>query len=169
MKVLVLNSGSSSLKYQLFDMEARVRLEGGAAERIGEPRVVLTHGARDESGQGREDVVELELPDHAVALHAIMERLSTRGAKDGLVAIGHRVVHGGREFREPQRIDDALHGERRLARARGGHQVDCEHPVAIQVFAVVRGDGVVLAQDILFNPEQPRVVLRRPAQGLPIL
>ena len=108
MKVLVLNSGSSSLKYQLFDMEGRVRLEGGAAERIGQPGGVLTHSKRDASGEVREDVVDLELPDHAAALHEIMERLSTEGAKDGLLGIGHRVVHGGREFREPQRIDERV-------------------------------------------------------------
>lgn len=106
MKVLVLNSGSSSLKYQLFDMGERVPLEGGAAHRIGESGSGLRHIGHDPSGKIREDVVDLELADHAAALDVILDRLSTGRAKDGLVGIGHRVVHGGREFRAPQRIDE---------------------------------------------------------------
>ena len=91
MKVLVLNSGSSSVKYQLFDMNERTLLTGGAAERIGEP------GS--------------DLSDHAEALDRITSLLADAGAVgDGseLLGIGHRVVHGGEAFREPCLIDDRV-------------------------------------------------------------
>ncbi len=91
MRILVLNSGSSSLKYQLFDMTEPALLAGGAAERIGEP------GS--------------ELPDHAAALDQIFDLLADAGAVgDGseLLAIGHRVVHGGEAFREPSLIDERV-------------------------------------------------------------
>jgi acetate kinase len=90
-RILVLNSGSSSLKYQLFDMAERALLAGGAAERIGE--------------------VGSELPDHAAALGQIFDLLADgRALGDGgeLFAIGHRVVHGGEAFREPSLIDDRV-------------------------------------------------------------
>lgn len=88
MRILVLNSGSSSIKYELFDMVDRSLLIGGAAERIGEPGSALV--------------------DHAAALDHIMGSLADEGALDGasrLLAIGHRVVHGGEAFREPCIID----------------------------------------------------------------
>ena len=88
MRILVLNSGSSSIKYELFDMVDRSLLIGGAAERIGEP------GS--------------DLIDHAAALDHIMDSLADAGALDDrseLLAIGHRVVHGGEAFREPCVID----------------------------------------------------------------
>jgi len=90
-KVLVLNSGSSSVKYQLFDMNERTLLTGGAAERIGEP------GS--------------DLSDHAEALDKITSLLADAGAVgDGseLLGIGHRVVHGGEAFREPCLIDERV-------------------------------------------------------------
>jgi acetate kinase len=88
---LVLNSGSSSLKYQLFDMAEQALLAGGAAERIGE--------------------LDSELGDHAAALDRIADVLADAGAVgDGseLLAIGHRIVHGGEAFREPCVIDDRV-------------------------------------------------------------
>ena len=91
MRILVLNSGSSSIKYELFDMVDRSLLIGGAAERIGEP------GS--------------DLVDHAAALDHIMDSLADAGALDGgsgLLAIGHRVVHGGETFREPCVIDEQV-------------------------------------------------------------
>lgn len=91
MRILVLNSGSSSIKYELFDMVDRSLLIGGAAERIGEP------GS--------------DLIDHAAALDHIMDSLAdARVLDDGseLVAIGHRVVHGGETFREPRVIDEQV-------------------------------------------------------------
>ena len=90
MRILVLNSGSSSLKFQVFDMAGPHLLIGGAAERIGEPD---------------------SISDHASALDYVDRRLEeagTLGDGEGLAAIGHRVVHGGEAFREPCVIDDRV-------------------------------------------------------------
>jgi len=110
-KVLVLNSGSSSIKYQLFDMRERTLLAKGAAERIGESGSRLVHGRRDSTGALHEEVTDCELRDHAAALDRIMSLLDEGGvAEDGsdLVGIGHRVVHGGEEFRDPCVIDERV-------------------------------------------------------------
>jgi acetate kinase len=110
-RVLVLNSGSSSVKYQLLDMSDGDRLAAGLVERIGEESARLKHthlaGGTDREWTG-------PIADHGAALKAVAEEL----AKDGfgldspeLVAIGHRVVHGGRTFTEPTVVDDAVLAE----------------------------------------------------------
>jgi acetate kinase len=109
-RVLVLNSGSSSVKYQLIDMRGGERLAAGLVERIGEETSRLKHtpadgGSREWSGS---------IAGHEAALKAVAAEL----AKDGLgldsselAAIGHRVVHGGKHFTEPTVIDDAVLAE----------------------------------------------------------
>ncbi|MGW7049157.1 acetate kinase [Streptomyces avermitilis] len=104
-RVLVLNSGSSSVKYQLLDMRDSSRLAVGLVERIGEGASRLKHTPLT-TGVSRE--LTGPVADHAAALKAVAEEL----AKDGLgldspelAAIGHRVVHGGRSFTEPTVID----------------------------------------------------------------
>ncbi|MEU7060104.1 acetate kinase [Streptomyces sp. NPDC046197] len=107
-RVLVLNSGSSSVKYQLLDMRDARRLAVGLVERIGEQTSRLRHtclttgDVREQSGP---------IADHDAALKAVADEL----AKDGigldspeLVAIGHRVVHGGMFFTDPTVVDDAV-------------------------------------------------------------
>ncbi|GHD09140.1 acetate kinase [Streptomyces violarus] len=109
-RVLVLNSGSSSLKYQLLDMGDSSRLAAGLVERIGEQTSRLKHTPA--GGESRERGGAIA--DHDAALKAVAEEL----AKDGLgldspelAAIGHRVVHGGKFFTEPTVIDDAVLAE----------------------------------------------------------
>jgi len=88
-KVLVLNSGSSSIKYRLFRMETMGVLRAGVVDRIGEPGP---------------DAIR----DHAEGFARVMSDLSDSGAigePAGLFGIGHRVVHGGERFREPARVD----------------------------------------------------------------
>jgi len=88
-KVLVLNSGSSSIKYRLFRMETMEVLRAGVVDRIGEPGP---------------DAIR----DHAEGFARVMSDLSDSGAigePAGLFGIGHRVVHGGERFREPARVD----------------------------------------------------------------
>ncbi|MEU6453714.1 MULTISPECIES: acetate kinase [unclassified Streptomyces] len=109
-RVLVLNSGSSSVKYQLLDMRGGDRLAVGLVERIGEETSRLKHTPA--GGESRE--WSGSIPDHESALKAVAAEL----AKDGLgldspelAAIGHRVVHGGRLFTEPTVIDDAVLAE----------------------------------------------------------
>ncbi|MFF4762496.1 acetate kinase [Streptomyces sp. NPDC001292] len=107
-RVLVLNSGSSSVKYQLLDMRDATRLAVGLVERIGEQTSRLEHtclatgGTREQNGP---------IADHDAALKAVAEALARDGLgldSPELAAIGHRVVHGGMFFTEPTVIDDAV-------------------------------------------------------------
>ena len=106
-KVLVINSGSSSIKYQLFNMEDETVLASGAVERIGEAQGLHRH--RDD--KNTETRHELCIADHRAGLARIGSALRESGAVtelSELFAIGHRVVHGGEAFREPVRIDTAV-------------------------------------------------------------
>lgn len=109
-RVLVLNSGSSSVKYQLLDMRGSDRLAVGLVERIGEEAARLSHTPAGGETRGWSGAI----PDHGAALKAVAAEL----AKDGLgldspelAAIGHRVVHGGKHFTEPTVVDDAVLAE----------------------------------------------------------
>lgn len=106
-KVLVINSGSSSIKYQLFDVSGGVVLASGAVERIGETAGVHKHRIHDVTGI-TEKISRLEVTDHRAGLSHIGAVLHQTGSVTGfseLFAIGHRVVHGGESFREPEMID----------------------------------------------------------------
>lgn len=97
--VLVVNSGSSSLKYQLIDAESEEALASGLVERIGEDSGHIRH-------KGPEGTTErsLPIPDHTAGFRAMLELFDTAGpslADHPLVAVGHRVVHGGKRFFEP--------------------------------------------------------------------
>ncbi|MGW2544037.1 acetate kinase [Kitasatospora sp. NPDC001574] len=113
-RVLVLNAGSSSVKYQLIDMLDGARLASGLVERIGEAGGRLVHTPR--GGAERESVQAF--PDHGAGLKAVAEELAADGLgldSPELAAIGHRVVHGGLRFTEPTVItDDVLREIRRL-------------------------------------------------------
>jgi acetate kinase len=97
--VLVVNSGSSSLKYQLIDTDSERALASGLIERIGESSGHIRH-------RGPEGTSErtLEIADHTAAFRAMLEEFGTSGPsleEHDLVAVGHRVVHGGKRFFEP--------------------------------------------------------------------
>ncbi|MGW1257880.1 acetate kinase [Streptomyces sp. NPDC002513] len=107
-RVLVLNSGSSSVKYQLLDMREGSRLAAGLVERIGEQTSRLRHTALA-AGDTREH--NGPIADHQAALKAVAEELARDGLgldSPELAAIGHRVVHGGMFFTEPTVIDEAV-------------------------------------------------------------
>ncbi|MGK5533453.1 acetate kinase [Streptomyces sp. URMC 129] len=109
-RVLVLNSGSSSVKYQLLDMADTSRLATGLVERIGERSGRLVHTPA--GGERRER--EARVPDHGAALSAAAGELAADGLgldSPELAAVGHRVVHGGRRFTEPTVVDDAVLAE----------------------------------------------------------
>lgn len=107
-QVLVLNSGSSSIKYQLFGGELEV-LATGLVERIGEPMGHAVHRMAGENGQQQEPVVEDQaIPDHSAGFATIVRALERAGLGDELGAIGHRVVHGGAEFTAPTVIDEQV-------------------------------------------------------------
>ncbi len=110
MRILTLNTGSSSLKYRLSDMEdgKDAILAVGIVERIGGPASTLAHEARE-----RKITKELPIKDHREAFNAAMECLldDECGVIDELGsidAVGHRVVHGGDRFYESVRIDEEV-------------------------------------------------------------
>ncbi|WP_440954763.1 acetate kinase [Methanosarcina sp. Mfa9] len=99
MKILVINAGSSSLKYQLIDMTDESALAVGLCERIGIDNSFLTQKRSD----GKKYEVQTDLPDHKVALEEVIKALTD--AELGVIAnmseisaVGHRVVHGGENF-----------------------------------------------------------------------
>ncbi|MBO5938507.1 MAG: acetate kinase [Clostridia bacterium] len=108
MKILVLNAGSSSLKYQLFNMEDAKVLAKGLCERIGAGGTV-TH-----KKTGAEPFFEeIDLPDHGVALGRVLNLLSSPeygviASVDEIDAVGHRVAHGGEKFKESSRITESV-------------------------------------------------------------
>ena len=107
--VLVLNAGSSSLKYSLLggdDGGSREPLGSGLVERIGEATGRLRH-----QGPPGTTTVDRPVPDHAAALRAVLEAFAEQGpalSDVRLAAVGHRVVHGGDRFSAPTLVDDAL-------------------------------------------------------------
>ncbi|MGB7933281.1 MAG: acetate kinase [Gammaproteobacteria bacterium] len=107
MNILVINSGSSSVKYQILDLADGTVLTGGSLERIGEAESRLSHYWQDASGARREITRRGPVPDHAHAFEQIAAVMRESGASGqfALDAIGHRVVHGGERFRGPTRID----------------------------------------------------------------
>ncbi|NQT89297.1 acetate kinase [bacterium] len=108
MNVLVINCGSSSLKYQLFEMPAERLLARGLVERIGAPLATFQHEAGDHTLRA-----DVPVPDHAAALERVRDALLApetgpiRSAGD-IGAIGHRVVHGGEAFTGSVPIDEAV-------------------------------------------------------------
>ncbi|MFF3734183.1 acetate kinase [Streptomyces sp. NPDC002476] len=109
-RVLVLNSGSSSVKYQLLDMTDHSRLAAGLVERIGEETSRLVHTPLA-GGIGERRERTGPIPDHETALKAAADELAADGLgldSPELAAIGHRVVHGGLRFTEPVVVDDEV-------------------------------------------------------------
>ena len=111
MKVMVINSGSSSVKYELFDMRNRATLASGLLERIGESESRLKHRNITAEGEVSEISWTAKVPNHREAIARIGEVIGESGlpvSGTNLYGIGHRVVHGGEHFREPTLIDDSV-------------------------------------------------------------
>jgi acetate kinase len=126
--VLVINSGSSSLKYQLIQPDSGRSLADGIVEQIGEPSSPVT--------------------DHGAALRVAFEKLSDDGIDlktCGLVAVGHRVVHGGAVFYRPTVVDDAVIAQLEQVSA----LAPLHNPPAIQ--------GIEVARKLL--PDVPHVAV----------
>jgi acetate kinase len=115
MKILVLNCGSSSIKYQLFNMKDEAVMASGLAERVGEPQGRLTHNKFPDTEAQSTIVREAPIPEHKDGIHMIIDFLTDE--EHGVVndaseisAVGHRVVHGGEHFQAPALVDDEVIG-----------------------------------------------------------
>ena len=109
MNVLVINAGSSSLKYQLLNPESGVLLAKGLCERIGIDGK-FTYKA---DGKTAKDAVDVPMPTHAEAIQAVMDALTDPangviGSMKEIDAVGHRVVHGGEAFNKSVLITDEV-------------------------------------------------------------
>ncbi len=104
--VLVINSGSSSIKYALVDPDSGASLASGLVERIGEEMGAITH----KRGQEKTELTE-PVADHGFGLSEVLRLFEEQGpslAQANIVAVGHRVVQGGRYFSGPALVDDEV-------------------------------------------------------------
>ena len=106
MKILVVNCGSSSLKYQLIDMETEEVMAKGYLERIGIDGSFLTHRIGEQKYK-----IEKNIKDHAEGMELVIEQLLHKdygviSSLDEIDAIGHRIVHGGDKFTKSVLLDD---------------------------------------------------------------
>jgi len=110
MNILVINTGSSSIKYELFDMENHRILASGSAEKIGEASGILKHKKMLQGDKSQQKVEEKPISSHQQGLNRIVELLldNEYGVvqdKSEIAAVGHRVVHGGEAFHSTTIID----------------------------------------------------------------
>ena len=108
MKILVINCGSSSLKYQLIDMDGEKVLCKGLCERIGMESSMITHEAN-----GTKATTPAIFPTHTEAFAEVVKKMTTGAGKcindvSEIDAIGHRVVHGGEKFKSSCLITDEV-------------------------------------------------------------
>ncbi len=99
MKVLVINAGSSSIKYQLIDMTNEALLAKGQCDRIG----IDGGNFKQKNADGTEYKVDVDIPDHAAGIKLVVDALTDKnhgviGSMSEIGAVGHRVVHGGEKF-----------------------------------------------------------------------
>lgn len=157
MKVLVINCGSSSLKYQLFDMETEKWLAKGICESIATD---MSH-KKGSTPDGRSFDAYVDIPDHKVAFNMVKEALTTGDCKviddlSEIDAIGHRVVQGGDRYTESTLIDDSvLQGIADLATLAPLHNP--AHVTGIEACKEVFGDNVpqVAVFDNAFHSTMP--------------
>jgi len=110
MKILALNCGSSSLKYQLFDWEKKEVIAVGIVERIGIEGSFIKH---EVPAKDKEIKNETAIPDHKVGINLVLEALvkgegAVIGNMSEISAVGHRIVHGGEKFNHSVLIDDKV-------------------------------------------------------------
>jgi acetate kinase len=111
MKIMVLNAGSSSIKYQIFDLQDSSVLTSGLLEQIGENSSRLKYKWTNGNGETKEAVEEGRVADHKAGLKLILDitlKLGVIRDLNELSGIGHRVVHGGEAFWKPTLIVDKV-------------------------------------------------------------
>jgi acetate kinase len=168
--VLVLNAGSSSLRFAVFDCGASpARILAGKFDRIGSPEASFT--LKTVATQQTEQV-GMPVADHVSGLEYLLKRLAETTGLSGLRAVGHRIVHGGATYRHPQLVDRAM-----VAELRRISPFDPEHLPAeialMELLAMKLPNGLQIACfDTAFHCAMPRVARLLPiprryeAQGL---
>ncbi len=113
MNILVINCGSSSLKYQLLDMDTETIIATGVIERIGATMGSITQKSNPDKWPDAKDTEDILIPDHEAAMRLMVAKLT--GEDWGVIsslseidALGHRVVQGGEEFSHPVLIDESV-------------------------------------------------------------
>jgi len=154
-RILTINGGSSSIKYALFEAgDSFARILEGAVERIGLPEAALRVSGLNPADNFSRFVTA---PDHTAAVGTLMDWIEERTERDALTAVGHRVVHGGPKYSEPERITGEMVEElRRLS------PFDPEHlPEEIQLTDAFYRRFPSLPQvacfDTAFHHDLPRV------------
>ena len=150
--ILAVNGGSSSIKFALYAAGDGKRRLHGNIDRIGSPDAALTLGEMD--GQARSEPIDAA--DHVSGAGALMDIIARRAGAEAVAAIGHRVVHGGPKYSEPQRITREV-----LAELRRLSPYDPEHlPAEIRLIEAFteRYPGLpqVACFDTAFHRDMPR-------------
>lgn len=105
-RILTINGGSSSIKFALFEAgESLTRILAGGIERIGEPEPTMQVTGLNQADNLSQSVTA---PDHTVAVDVLMNWIEQHSGRDELTAVGHRIVHGGPHYSEPQRITQEM-------------------------------------------------------------
>jgi acetate kinase len=152
---LALNAGSSSLKFALFkDTEPMARTLSGAIDRIGLP--AATFALKRINGQPAERV-EISAPNHTSAMEYLLQRLENLAAEAEFDAVGHRVVHGGPRYREPQIVDDTMLAELRRIRSFDPDHLPAEIALMEAFAAKFPTTPQVACFDTAFHRDMPRV------------
>ncbi len=158
MKILVLNCGSSSLKYQLINMEREEVMASGKYERIGEKEAFITHKVES---LGKKVTINHSAFDHAEAIDFSLKQLINPEYKvidslDEISAIGHRIVHGGEKFKEPVIVTDEVIEEIREC----SNLAPLHNPAAILGIEackkVMKGKLMVTVFDTAFHQTLPK-------------
>lgn len=110
-QILVLNAGSSSIKYQLFEMRGQRSVAEGLLQRLASPNSQMSQSWIDASGQPQQYESHQSIADHAAGLQLISQTLQQThliSADQPLLGVGHRVVHGGAAFQHPTLINEQV-------------------------------------------------------------
>lgn len=163
MKVLVINAGSSSLKYQLYDMRNESVLANGLVERIGMDSSIVTH-----ESQGKPEVRHVsEILDHVTAVKRVVDMLTDRdhgvlANMNEIEAVGHRVVHGGEVFKSSVLVTSEVKQEiRRLFDLAPLHNP--AHMMGIMAAeAIMPGVPQAVVFDTAFHQTMPKIAYLYP-------
>jgi acetate kinase len=159
-RILTINGGSSSIKFALFEAGGALRrILGGELERIGTPQASLRVTGTNQADNFSRPVATA---DHTVAVGALTDWIEEHSGRDGLTAVGHRVVHGGPKYSRPQLVTAEM-----VEELRRFSPFDPEHlPLELELIEAFRRRHPKLPQvvcfDTAFHRSMPRVATLLP-------